>query len=262
MLRGTSYSIPVGMVLKPCYCSKCGAKLQKEKTHRVVTKEDRDYYQYHKYGTLPQRDYNVYDHRWKCPSCQSGISFDEQRIIDRIQRKKHSKVLLPSEIKEHYKECKRIAHNRVLAGNIVLSLVVEALICILFYFVRTDRTPSAVGFVALFFAVTGGLTVIGAVKRHNGTYKMKIKRGYSYEKKAQLEKLHTYSSHNRYLVDISEQCTCFYCKHTIDSREITEYADNGQTAVCPKCGIDALIPDSIEEPLDENTVAEMHEYWF
>ena len=45
-LRGKSWSMPVGMVFKSYYCSHCGTKLVKSKTHRVVTKEDKDYYQY------------------------------------------------------------------------------------------------------------------------------------------------------------------------------------------------------------------------
>ena len=44
--------------------------------------------------------------------------------------------------------------------------------------------------------------------------------------------------------------------------EIERYIDDGQTALCPKCGIDAIIPDSIEESVDENIIAEMNEYWF
>ena len=44
--------------------------------------------------------------------------------------------------------------------------------------------------------------------------------------------------------------------------EVEEYIDNGQTALCPRCQIDAIIPDSIEESVDENIIAEMNEYWF
>ena len=39
-MKGKSWSIPVGMVFKKYYCSKCGGKLVKSKTHRVVTKDD------------------------------------------------------------------------------------------------------------------------------------------------------------------------------------------------------------------------------
>ena len=67
-MKGKSWSIPVGMVFKKYYCSKCGGKLVKSKTHRVVTKDDKDYYQYHDVGTYPRYDYDVYSYEFKCQS--------------------------------------------------------------------------------------------------------------------------------------------------------------------------------------------------
>jgi len=105
-LKTQSYSIPFGMIFKKYHCSKCGAQLEKEKTHRVVTKEDKDYYQYHDYVEFPRRDVDVYDYRLKCPSCGARIAFDEQCIIERIQKKCGQEVLSNADIKEHYEECK------------------------------------------------------------------------------------------------------------------------------------------------------------
>jgi len=42
-MNGKSSSIPVGMIFKKHYCSNCGARLEKECTHRVVTKDEKDY---------------------------------------------------------------------------------------------------------------------------------------------------------------------------------------------------------------------------
>ena len=65
-MKGKSYSIPAGMVFKKYYCSHCGAKLVKSKTHRVVSKDDKDYYQYRDYGTFPRCDYDVNNYEFKC----------------------------------------------------------------------------------------------------------------------------------------------------------------------------------------------------
>ena len=48
----------------------------------------------------------------------------------------------------------------------------------------------------------------------------------------------------------------------MDAKEITEFLDNGQTAKCPKCRIDAIIPDAIDEEINESIINEMNEYWF
>ena len=57
-------------------------------------------------------------------------------------------------------------------------------------------------------------------------------------------------------------CYCFYCKSIIDSSEIKDYIDNGQTALCPECDMDAIIPDGIEEEIKEEIIEDMNQYWF
>lgn len=250
------------MVFRKYHCAKCGTKLEKEKTHRIVTKDDKDYYQYHDYGTFPRRDYDVYSYRFKCPSCNARISFDEQCIIKRIQKKQGYFVLSSPEIKKNYKECKEGNGNSVLVRKILIPIVSILIALTLFYFFDTDRTTKdLIGASILCIIFTTG-ALVSAIRRYKGNYKFKIKRTYSYEKKSQLERLHTYSSHNKRLIDISNQCYCFYCRSCMDHSEIRDYMDNGQTAICPKCGIDSIIPDSIEEAVDENIILQMNEYWF
>ena len=97
-MNGKNYSVPLDMVLQKHYCHRCGGKLEKEKTHRVVTKDDRDYYRYHESGTYPKPDYDVYEYRYQCPSCQARISHDEQFVINRIQKKLRRTVLTSSDV--------------------------------------------------------------------------------------------------------------------------------------------------------------------
>ena len=138
-MKGKSYSIPFGMVFKKYYCSKCGTKLEKEKTHRVVTKNDKDYYQYHDYGMFPRSDHDVYDYRFKCPYCNTRISFEEQCIIERIQKKCNSKILSSIEIKDNNKECKTRDNKRVLIRNILVPTVFISLFFAMFYFYGTNK---------------------------------------------------------------------------------------------------------------------------
>lgn len=261
-LNGKSFSLPLGIVSKRHYCSKCGEKLKKEKTHRVVTKDDKDYYRYHKAGSFPQRDYNVYDYRLVCPSCQARISFEEQRIIEKIQRKNRKKILSSYEIKNDYDECKKKRGIELLISKIIFSIVFVAFFFTIYYFNSTEQTSKDLLTLLAIISIFTLFIVVGAIKRHRGTYKIKFKRSYSYEKESQLNKLHAYSSHNKKLIDASEKCHCFYCKSTFVKNEITKYTDNGETALCPKCNIDSILPDSIDEIIDENVILEMNEYWY
>lgn len=261
-MNGKSYSIPYGMVFGKYHCAKCGTKLEKERTHRLVTQYDRDYYQYHRFGTFPQRDYDVYGYRFKCPSCNARISFNEQCIVKSIQKQQGSFILSSSEIKQNYKEHKE-SHNRsVFVRSILIPVVFMLIAFILFCLFRTDRNVKDFTRVLVLFAVFTAAVVINAIRSFKGNYKSKIKHTYSYEKKAQLERLHTYSSHNKRFIAISNKCYCFYCRSCMDRSEIVDYCDNGQTAICPKCSIDAIIPDSIEETVNEKIISELNAYWF
>ena len=121
-MKSKNYSVRLSMIFKKYYCSKCGTRLKKEKTHRVVTKKDWDYYRYHNAGTFPERDYDVYDHRWKCPGCEARISFREQCIMERIQKKNGSRILSSSDIKANYRECKQKEAKGVLVRGIVMGI--------------------------------------------------------------------------------------------------------------------------------------------
>jgi len=246
------YSLPLGMVFKKYHCAKCGAQLQKERTHRVVTKDDKDYYRYHSYGQFPRRDCDVYGHRFKCPGCGARISFDEQCIIEVIQKKQGHTVLSSAEIKSNYAEGKEHHHKRVLLKSILTSIVFILIVFALFCISNSDRSSMHI---AIFLAAAAVMAV-GAILRHKGAF------SYSYEKEAQLKKLHTYSTHNRSRIAVAGKCYCFYCKAAVESREIQDYTDNGQTAICPKCSHASIIPDSIDEPVDEKTIAALNEYWF
>lgn len=54
---------------------------------------------------------------------------------------------------------------------------------------------------------------------------------------------------------------CYYCQEIYDSIEIKEWTDGGETAICPKCGVDAVVSKSQHE-LNKEILKEANEYWF
>lgn len=79
-----------------------------------------------------------------------------------------------------------------------------------------------------------------------------------------LMKAHDKSSSHKDEILSSELCGCFYCEQTFLPNEITEWIDEpkgGQTAVCPKCGIDSVISSDL--PItDKVFLDKMNDYWF
>ncbi len=81
-----------------------------------------------------------------------------------------------------------------------------------------------------------------------------------------LERAHEHSSKHREEVLSSSQCGCFYCCNTFVPEAIAKWTDEvdgvGQTALCPKCGIDSVIGSSSGFPVTHKFLSSMKERWF
>jgi hypothetical protein len=78
---------------------------------------------------------------------------------------------------------------------------------------------------------------------------------------ADLEQLHKKSQRNRAQLAQAAVCGCFYCLSEYPFEQITKWTDNGQTAICPVCGIDAVI-DFSSATANQELLRSMHERWF
>ena len=80
----------------------------------------------------------------------------------------------------------------------------------------------------------------------------------------QLEAAHRKSSSHKEELLRGNVCGCFYCEQLFSSLEITEWIEEpngGQTAVCPKGGIDSVLGDEL--PIeDKSFLNEMNRMWF
>lgn len=62
------------------------------------------------------------------------------------------------------------------------------------------------------------------------------------EKKMDLVRdIHMTTSHNREDIKQSKICFCLDCRGVSKSDDVNHFIDNGQTATCPYCGMDALV---------------------
>lgn len=70
--------------------------------------------------------------------------------------------------------------------------------------------------------------------------------------------MHKKSSLHKEEILKSEFCGCFYCVSWFAPGVIDEWIDNGQTALCPWCGTDAVLPGV----KDIETLKRMRKEWF
>lgn len=54
-------------------------------------------------------------------------------------------------------------------------------------------------------------------------------------------------------------CGCFTCLHIFSAAEIVEWTDNGLTAVCPYCGTNTVLSDSLGFPITEEFLGRMRD---
>lgn len=78
---------------------------------------------------------------------------------------------------------------------------------------------------------------------------------------------HRHSIWHRQEILESTVCGCFCCCATFGPDAIREWVDDaddgiGQTAVCPKCGIDAVIGDKSGVVISQPFLEEMKAHWF
>ena len=73
---------------------------------------------------------------------------------------------------------------------------------------------------------------------------------------------HKCSIHHRLQIEASKLCGCFSCLSTFPPGKIEEWTDAVDTALCPKCGIDAVIGDASGFPITKEFLSEMCQAWF
>jgi hypothetical protein len=70
---------------------------------------------------------------------------------------------------------------------------------------------------------------------------------------SKLEALHKKCINNKSNIDDETVCGCFYCETIFQGDQVSNYIDEGQTALCPNCNIDSVIAsdkkDTVSQPL-------------
>ena len=77
----------------------------------------------------------------------------------------------------------------------------------------------------------------------------------------ELKAAHRHSMNNRQLLASGGECGCFHCLKTFAANEVTDWSDDDLTALCPRCGIDAVLSSNIDS-IDRVFLQRMHDFWF
>lgn len=78
---------------------------------------------------------------------------------------------------------------------------------------------------------------------------------------ADLRAAHKRCGRNRAILAEGGPCGCFYCLSVFEASEVRDWVWDGSTALCPRCGIDAVLPGSAA-PIDAEFLRRMRTRWF
>lgn len=59
---------------------------------------------------------------------------------------------------------------------------------------------------------------------------------------------------NRAALEKSKLAACYYCLATYQAKEITEWTDRDETALCPACGMDSVVAEDEGQLPDMQTL--------
>jgi hypothetical protein len=77
-----------------------------------------------------------------------------------------------------------------------------------------------------------------------------------------LDAAYGFSTNHRRQIEASEVCGCFFCAAVFATGEIQEWVDDGQTAICPRCGVDSVIGSGSGVPIGHEFLVRMRKAWF
>lgn len=66
---------------------------------------------------------------------------------------------------------------------------------------------------------------------------------------------------NKSLVQRSDKVGCYHCSKIFDSKEIVQFTDKGETAICPHCNVDSIVTSS-DFDLTEDMMKKLNDHWF
>lgn len=73
---------------------------------------------------------------------------------------------------------------------------------------------------------------------------------------------HAASAHHRAQVLRSNLCGCFHCLSIFEPAAITTWVDEGTTALCPVCGVNAVVGSDSGMLITRELLEDLKRRWF
>jgi hypothetical protein len=81
------------------------------------------------------------------------------------------------------------------------------------------------------------------------------------DREREASRLHRHTRANRMELEASEVCGCIACERIYFPSEVVRWLEDG-TAMCPHCGVDAVVGSASGIPIMPGVLRRAHERWF
>jgi len=71
-----------------------------------------------------------------------------------------------------------------------------------------------------------------------------------------------HASRHRVELEASTRCACFFCFRAFAPAEIKVWIDSNTTALCPGCGVDAVLGNASLASISDGFLRKMHQHYF
>ncbi len=119
------------MLIKKFYCHGCGGGLVKKPRTRTLRRGDPDYKKHSQIDMIGDVELTEYD--FKCHDCGKITSYDEQCVIEKIQKSIGRHILSQAEITEHTPKAKADLKRKRDITNIIVKIFFIALTVFIIY---------------------------------------------------------------------------------------------------------------------------------
>jgi len=72
----------------------------------------------------------------------------------------------------------------------------------------------------------------------------------------------SHASKHRAAVEASATCACYFCFRSFVPAAIKTWIEGNQTALCPHCGLDAVLGSASPHRIDNQFLRQMHQHYF
>lgn len=78
----------------------------------------------------------------------------------------------------------------------------------------------------------------------------------------QIDQAIKYATNNKQPLSEGGLAGCYYCLNIYPANEVVDFIEQEKTALCPKCGIDSVLPETSGYPLNKIVLQELRNFWF